>query len=329
MSEAVHPARSSEFLSRLHDGEVAGAERAAFDAHARTCDECRASLDAFERALSAYRGAEPLPAAADLSARILRRIRAQSPARRPFGVAFGIDLRWVGVSVAAVLALLVAVPLLLRPRASPLSAPDTLSSHLVVAETESGSEPKPEAPPAPPLPEPASGAARPKEAPASRQKKDSAPAPPSLALAPPAAPSAMAAGKDTATNDLSAEAPVVDSGGAAPNAAPRAFSNSLRARVSQDASPRLSVQAVDEGGPAPAVIAMPQRERLSPLHGREFLVVLDVAGRVATLEAGPSEKSRLAEQGAAAVSDAAALEILRTVRFEAGQGPRRLLLRIE
>jgi len=111
-STQTHPAESSEFLSRLHDGELSVSEAASFEEHRRTCSRCRKSADSYSRALSIFRSASPRPAASDLSARILRKVRAQSPSRRPFGVTFGIDVRWAGVCAAALVVVIMAASIL-------------------------------------------------------------------------------------------------------------------------------------------------------------------------------------------------------------------------
>ena len=109
-----HPAQSAEFLSRRHDGELAADEAAAFEAHRLECAECQASVAEFENALAAYRSAPVPPHASDLSARILRKIRATSPSRRPFGVMFGIDVRWAGALAAALLVVIIGAPVFSR-----------------------------------------------------------------------------------------------------------------------------------------------------------------------------------------------------------------------
>ena len=109
-----HPAQSAEFLSRRHDGELAADEAAAFEAHRLECAECQASVAEFENALAAYRSAPVTPHASDLSARILRKIRATSPSRRPFGVMFGIDVRWAGALAAALLVVIIGAPVFSR-----------------------------------------------------------------------------------------------------------------------------------------------------------------------------------------------------------------------
>ena len=53
----LHPARSSEFLSRLHDGELTAAEASAFETHRAECADCREAAAAFARSLAAFRAA--------------------------------------------------------------------------------------------------------------------------------------------------------------------------------------------------------------------------------------------------------------------------------
>jgi hypothetical protein len=127
-----HPAQSAEFLSRRHDGELTPAEAAAFEAHRRECPECEGSVADFERALAAYRSAPVTPHATDLSARILRKIRAASPSRRPFGVMFGIDVRWAGALAAALLVVIIGAPVFsgrkLKPSIGPATPPAPASA---------------------------------------------------------------------------------------------------------------------------------------------------------------------------------------------------------
>ena len=132
MTDSHHPARSSEFLSRLYDREIDDAARSAFEAHRASCKECREAAAAFEGTLAAFRSAPTAPPAADLSARILRKIRTQSPSRRPFGVTFGIDIRWAGVFIAALVVVLISAPALLRrPTLSPAPAPSAIPARIL------------------------------------------------------------------------------------------------------------------------------------------------------------------------------------------------------
>ncbi len=174
ISTEIHPADSSEFLSRLHDGDLEPAEAAAFESHRAECADCRASVAAFERALSAYREAPVPPASSDLSARILKKIRATSPSRRPFGVTFGIDVRWAGVLAAALLVLIIGAPVFSRhpfgrtPQAAPprteASPSEAISAYLVDARRKSSGPPMRSLPRRPPRP---SSTPLPKSAPAS------------------------------------------------------------------------------------------------------------------------------------------------------------------
>jgi hypothetical protein len=107
MTQNTHPARSPEFLSRLHDGELDPGERAHFESHRAHCVECRDAAIEFEAALALYRSSHAAPAAPDLAARILRKLQS-APARRfSFGPTFGIDLRWAGAFAAALIAAVV------------------------------------------------------------------------------------------------------------------------------------------------------------------------------------------------------------------------------
>ena len=123
-----HPAQSAEFLSRFHDGDLSSQESAEFEAHRRDCVECRTAVAEFEAALTAYRSAAVAPHASDLSARILRKIRATTPSRRPFGVTFGIDLRWAGALAAALLVVIIGAPVFSRKTPALPPAPPTESA---------------------------------------------------------------------------------------------------------------------------------------------------------------------------------------------------------
>src|SRR6266511_163321 len=103
----AHPARSADFLSRLHDGELTAAERAHFESHRAHCAGCRGAALEFEAALSLFRASTSSAPPTDLSARILRRLQAASPRRPPFGVVFGINLKWASAFAVAILATIV------------------------------------------------------------------------------------------------------------------------------------------------------------------------------------------------------------------------------
>jgi len=135
----THPGDSPEFLSRLQDGELSPGEASWFEEHRNTCARCRESADSYARALNVFRSAAPRPAASDLSARILRKVRAQSPSRRPFGVTFGIDVRWAGVCAAALVVVIMAAsildegpaPSIVMPEPRQVTEPESVRARLL------------------------------------------------------------------------------------------------------------------------------------------------------------------------------------------------------
>jgi hypothetical protein len=318
MTETTHAARSPEFLSRLYDGEVLAAERAAFEAHRSGCDECRLAADTFAASLAAFRASPTAPAAADLSARILRKIRAQSPSRRPFGVMFGIDVRWAGVFVAALLVVLISAPALLRrPEASSApAAPAAIPARILGANPETK----------------AAGATRPQRearAEAVRQAAVPAPAPPPVppkdeaAAKPQGAPAAAvteAPAEEEKTRSGFAAAPALRKRAATTESAGGQAANAMD---SVAAPLRLSVRALDDQGAAPALVSPVSDERFAPLRGSEFVLVVETQGRVRDVMSSRTDTEPVQ------VSEAAALEALRALRFAPGDRPRRLLVRIE
>jgi hypothetical protein len=338
MTGRNHPASSVEFLSRLHDGEVPADERAAFEDHRNSCADCRAAADAFEASLAAFRGSDVLPTPADLSARILRKIRAQSPSRRPFGVMFGIDVRWAGLLVAGLLAVLLSAPLVLRRPSPTLMGRPPISATLVDAPTEpktlDGKEPAPAlggSRPASPVAAPAAKAApetaaepnaatpekleKPEknavlESPADDEKRRFAPAP--------AAPSAQAQrAPAAAARSRSAAEPV---GGEAGSAAEDAFA----------ARPplRLIVRPLDGEGEAPSIVAGPDTSRLSELRGREYVLTVEASGRIRSIETSVANGYVPPNPGSGP-SATAIPGPLQEIRFAPGDRPRRLAVRIQ
>lgn len=302
MTETLHPARSPEFLSRLYDGELAASDREAFDAHRAACAECRTAAETFAASLAAFRASPTAPPAADLSARILRKIRAQSPSRRPFGVMFGIDVRWAGVFVAALVVVLLSAPLLLR-RAEPTAAPSNAIPARIV---DSAPGPPTAAPAAPPVAESAPPVRVAAGAPG-ELKEERAPA--KLAEAAPVQAPAAASAKDAAAT-LAAPAP------AAANAAPEA--------------PRLTVRPLDGEGPAPEILGRPAAATLAALSGRELVVSVAADGTVLSAEA-PAAAGALARQKAAADRELGTPpgDALAGLKFAPGGRPRRLAVRVE
>jgi len=331
----THPARSPEFLSRLRDGELGDGEARAFAEHRAECEECRATADAYAATLTAFRSSPTAPAAADLSARILRKIRQQTPSRRPFGVSFGIDIRWAGALLAALLVVLVSAPLVMKRAAlAPAPAPPPpIAARILAAETETvaaaeAPAPAPKQPAARQRVEPASPPApardeRPRIAAGAetRAKVDAnvaAAAPAAAAQAP--APRAMAAEapadeektrlalaprSDAAVAAKRRSVDAVGGEGAAPGLADGAVS-----------SPRFFLQAIDDQGLPPGIAFRPSDDRLAPLRGREFIVLIETSGRV---------RSVLTSTGNPAPGGEPLLEL----RFVAGDRPRRLLVRLD
>ncbi len=326
MTETIHAARSPEFLSRLYDGELDASERAAFEAHRSRCEECRRASDAFAATLAAFRSSPTAPPAVDLSARILRKIRAQSPSRRPFGVMFGIDVRWAGIFVAALLVVLLSAPLLLRRQGPVPASPSAINAHILDATATTGAaKERPVSAPPPP--------AAPAEAPAPPAPADRADR---SEVAARLAPAAEAPADDEAKRFASqgAEAKAV-----AP--ALRRRASSLESRGTErgaanvaDASaspPRLTVRRADDGGPAPGVVSRPDDEQLAPLRGQEFLVVVDPGGRVQEVQpsAGKDHLSRTEAAEAGVPGSARPSDALLALRFAPGDRPRRLFVLIE
>jgi hypothetical protein len=338
MTDPTHPASSVEFLSRLYDGELPPADRAAFERHRSACADCRAAAEEFERSLAAFRESPIAPPAVDLSARILRKIRAQSPSRRPFGVMFGIDVRWAGVLVAALLVLLISTPIVLRRPAAFRSAPSAFSARLIDTPVEA----KPRSAPARPAPlaaernEPAAAAPPPQpkdqmaasevaprskleaaEAPSDDERRRFAPAAPAAA---PAAPALVES--RSAARMKSAREPAGGEGGAA--ASPE---------NAESLAPRLTIGPYDGEGAAPALVAAPASARLAPLRGQEFVLTVEAGGRVRSVQPshtssdGPAPLQKKTAPSASA--DAAApADVLAELRFAPGDRPRRLIVRV-
>ncbi|HEY2796356.1 MAG TPA: anti-sigma factor [Thermoanaerobaculia bacterium] len=380
MTVATHPGASLETLSRRHDGELSPAEREAFEAHLRGCAECREATAAFERSLAAFRTAPEAPVPPDLSARILRKIRAQTPSRRPFGVMFGIDIRWAGVFLAALLVAIVA-PLLLQRRdlSRPASTSAPLTAYVVDAEAEKAKETRDarqselqagaKSPRAPQAPEPKTRARADEadevagsaerglvggklEQPAASGSAPpaSAPAPQEAAAGAPASPAQKPQASEGARNAVAMAAPRRSSAAAAatPDRSGGEADSFAREEAQTSEVPvRIEVQPLDSEGAAPSVVQSPPADRLSPLRGREFVVVVGADGLVRSIEPpalpNGNERSKLLKDVASATkateappgadadkkSEAVNAETpLRGLRFQASGKARRVLVRI-
>ncbi len=358
ISTETHPADSTDFLSRLHDGDLEPGESAAFESHRAGCAACRASVAAFERALSAYRDAPVPPVASDLSARILRKIRATSPSRRPFGVTFGIDVRWAGVLAAALLVLIIGAPVFSRhpfgQRPAVAVAPASSVSEAIPAHlVDAAEEPRAADRAAPVAPAPADRHAAPKSAaasaPAAPPQESSIRQEPDFAAAPPvAARTDTMTQPDTSANLAKAE-PESDADSRSAGKLAKENAPSLRARrptslaepsggeaglaaaVQAPVGVRLEVRAIDNEGTAPALVATPSDARLSPFRGREFVLTVESDGRVGSVESRVRTEARKDEAAAAPAAPPASEDpfaVLRELVFQPGVGPRRLTVTV-
>lgn len=346
-NDALHPALSAEFLSRLHDGELDAAERAHFESHRAHCADCRSAAAAFETALSLFRASTTSPPPPDLAARILRKLGTGKPRRSPFGTVFGINLKWAAASAMAVIAVILGsavvfqrsalrkvaeprgpIPVILGTPATPRQAPP--ASQEAVADRPSAKaaveRPRKELPPPPP----------PAAPPASVEEKGASSAAPRYAPAPeggiaPAEPRAAETRADeTAPRAarMMAEAPSQTLRG--PDAA-----GGEGARTTSEASPepgapaRLVVVPLDGQGNAPVIVSSGAAELLSDLRGRQFLLLVEAGGRVR--DARAPEKSNLKKhaRGRDSEGSAGAPPSVWNLRFSPTDRARRLLLRVE
>jgi Putative zinc-finger len=307
----THPARSVEFLSRLHDGELDAGERARFESHRTHCAECRRSVMEFEDAISLFRSARSSPPRSDLAGRILRKVQSTNRPRTPFPRRFQIDLGWTVLMLTALFAVLFMTPILVRKNPAATSPPPPT--------------PGPRPPIIVQLPRPDSSA--PRHAPetrrraedrladarpaASQQSREDAPAASAVAAPPkaepgagrPRAPSAPAEARKS-TAGIAAAAPEPPAGGGETDAS---------ARLESATPPlRLSVREADGFGAPPALRTVPRMALPPSERGREYLVLVDPQGIVRGVTADP-EVSRA----------------LSRIHFEAGPRARRLLVRVE
>ncbi|HEY7112297.1 MAG TPA: hypothetical protein VIA45_05140 [Thermoanaerobaculia bacterium] len=353
MSRATHPARSLEFLSRLHDGDLTAAEKAHFESHRSHCDECRKSAADFESTLSHYRTTGTSPAASDLSARILRKLEASNRRRPGLGVVFGIDLRWAGAFTAAIVAVILGTSLLERQRASrtvrsiPVSfatPPAERSAADALAKTET-------------LAASAELAAR-EKAVSAETAKDASAALQKEPAAPPAnrPPAALLADKTNLTVAVAAPAAAPPSAAAKPARAKGpgrdfggdsalAEEKSRRARNEADletrqaaagsleldaaSSVRITVTALDDGGLAPAVL---NGERVALTEADRGRYVLTVGADGVPLDVSPEThdaRAKIASPPGVRTPSLRAVRALKELRFAPGDRARRLLARVE
>lgn len=339
MRTATHPARSPEFLSRLHDGDLTAAERAHFESHRAHCGECRHAAAEFEAALSLFRSSRTSPAGPDLAGRILRRLQAATPRRRPFGVFYGIDLRWAAAFAAALIAMIIGSAVVMRqtpPRVptGPTSIPVTPEGSQSREREDDRARQNSRASAPPKAPAPSAGAA-----PAREEAKDRG-----AAAVEPAAPERAAAANP--------EEPAREQGAKAVASAKEESEKLAAFRKREEASGRISSRDEPSGGErsaatapdfAPnAAAAPPLVFEITPIDGegsppmkiaeprlsaeyrdRQFILVVGVDGRVLNVLPALSDERRDADQQSAATGIP---EALKDLRFEVGNRPRRLLL---
>jgi hypothetical protein len=338
MSNVTHPGRSLDFLSRLHDEELSPADRAHFESHRAHCAECRRAAAEFEATLAFYRTAGTSPAPSDLAARILRRLEASNPRRSPFGVVFGIDVKWAGAFTAALIAVILGYSLLDREEQThriPVSfvgpTPGAAAALRAVSPTlssksESGAketrprarrEPKPEAGAKGTAPlltaSTAQAVGKPEEKAAAAS---SVPAPATDQIGP--SPTALRVAAEIASTR---EKPVGSLAKAPVEAGPSADARGLPS--TSPAPIRITVTALDAEGAAPAVLNSAQLS-LRPEDRGQYVLVVGADG--VPTEVAMSEPTR--KRGDAFLEKSPSPS-LRKLRFQAGARPRRLLVRVE
>jgi ferric-dicitrate binding protein FerR (iron transport regulator) len=324
MSSLQHPARSLDFLSRLHDGELSPAERAHFESHRAHCGECRKAAAEFENALAVYRTAGTSPPPSDLAARILRRLESSNRRRSPFGVVFGIDLRWAGAFTAALVVVIFGYLVLDRREASrriPIS---------FAQPTPGASVSLPSAPP-PELQDQA--APRPEAKTAPKESVEAPLASSAVADEKRTVEAAPQTSSDRLASAAPAPKPLAESG--PPEAKP---SRALARAKQEDPSPaavkealseerlsnRILVTALDGEGAAPAALNAEQLTLRREDHGRYVLIV---GADGVPVEVNFFDEAAGKEKGGDLARSAS--EALRKLRFVPGTRPRRLLVAVE
>jgi hypothetical protein len=306
----THPARSVDFLSRLHDGELDAGERARFESHRAHCAECRRSVVEFEDAISLFRSARSSPPRSDLAGRILRKVQSTNRPRTPFPRRFQIDLGWAALMLTALFAVLIMTPILVRKNPAAISpAPPTPGPRprIIVQLPRSDSTAPRHAPETGRRAEDRLADARP--AAPERSRED---APASAAVVGPPKAEAGAGHPLAQSEPAEARKPAAGIASAAPEPAGGGEADASARLESATAPLRLSVREADGFGAPPAVRTVP-RMALSPgVRGREYFVLVDPQGIVQGVTADREVSGALAR-----------------IRFEAGPRARRLLVRVE
>lgn len=350
MTSPSHQARSPEFLSRLHDGELTPGERAHFESHRAHCAECRRAASEFEEALSLYRTSSPSPASPDLAARILRKLQASNRRRDPYGVVFGINLKWAGAFATALVAMIIGSSVVLRQKAAREEIPPGAPSEVTIGVTlEPKTRPEPlqkqsKADAPPPVSAPLGGdkeeRANANRLSNSRQEPEPQPARAPLEAekklreleAPRDQGAKVMAGAVSKERAEIAARPrptaAEESGGEGGAPASPSFAASELAAA---APLSLRITSLDDHGTPPDRIG-PMPELPMELRGSEYVLVVDSRGVVYDATPNLARRKARADEKAAASADAiepAVPEALKRLRFKPSDRPRRLLLQIE
>ena len=348
-NDTSHPARSPDFLSRLHDGELTAAERARFESHRAHCAECRNAAAQFEEALSLYRASSTSPASQDLAARILRKLEAASP-RRParFGVVFGIDMKWAGAFAAALIAVIIGSSVLVQREAEQKAAAPATPISVFLPESErqaAAAKPETAAPAGKPAERkpPEQKAAVRKDAPAPLRDAVSVSEQPAAASGTERGNAAVPPMRDSGSAEARAERPSAPGASAALRAQASGVIRNKSEEVAggegaagavtapEDASsPRLLVYPADGGGSAPAIATPGAAQLLAAERGREYFLLVEAGGKVRDARPTGAKKGFVPEpEPAAREREVKAPAAVWNLRFAPGDRTRRLLLRIE
>jgi hypothetical protein len=345
-NDPTHPARSPEFLSRLHDGELTPGERAHFESHRAHCPECRRAASEFEAALSLFRSSNTSPPPSDLAGRILRKLEAAAPRRPRFGIVYGIDLKWAAAFAVAVIAAVVGLSVVLEREATrkALLRQTPIPVILEKDRSDTGAAPKASGLDARIPPRSAAGDGEPSRGKDPFAREASLLRPTAPEGSPPAAPpadqgkaQAQAPAREVARESSDSVSPRVRE-----SAPLRAFaSKSLErsggegalapstASVEPGAPARLVIQALDGEGSVPAVASPDASEMLAGLRGHHYFLLVEAGGRVREArpegKKSPGTRSRARES----VQSESAPPPVWNLRFMPGDRPRRLLLRVE
>jgi Putative zinc-finger len=319
----LHPGRSVEFLSRLHDGELQPAERVRFEAHRAHCAECRRAAIEFEDALSLFRSTRSTPPRSDLASRILRKIQTTNRPRAPFPLRFRIDLGWAALLLTALFAILITTPLVVR-KAPTAPTERSTAPKPAAEETEKARGPVATSPPR--ISENRARAASRRPAAAEERKS--------------AIESAPSARKETALPEsrverdalaVSGEAPLVDS--VPKSSAERAGGegDASTAVAAQTAPLHLSIREIDGFGPPPGLVPGARIDLPAAERGREYVMMVDSQGAVRNVSRAAADSGRIAAEPRRSIAKAevSALSPLFRLRFQPGNRPRRLLVRID